>query len=319
MMRDAQVPASRSRVIALTGATGYLGSHLARRLAAAGHRLVVLKRSFSDTRRIADLLASGVAVYDVDGPPLSAPFLEHRIDCVLHCATDYGRRQTARAAIIEANLLLPLQLLELAVDHDVTTFINTDTKLDKRINAYSLSKRQFREWLTTFADAITAINVPLEHFYGPGDDHTKFVSLMIDRMLSADRSIALTAGAQLRDFIHVDDVVDAFSLIIDRCVVEGRLPSPRPDGGLLTFEVGSGSPVAIRDFMLLLRRLADRPDMTLDFGALPYRSNETMRSTADTSLIAALGWTPRVELEDGLRRTLAAERRLRDEVHTCVT
>lgn len=319
MTPDSSEQAARPRVIAMTGATGYLGSHLVRRLAADGHRLIVLKRSFSDTRRIVDLLAAGVAAHDIDVEPLPAVFLERQIDCVLHCATDYGRRQTPRAAIIEANLLLPLQLLELAVDHGVRTFINTDTKLDKRVSSYSLSKRQFREWLTTFGDAITAINVPLEHFYGPGDDRTKFVSSMIERMLSSDRMIALTAGDQLRDFVHIDDVVEAFLLIVRRCVGEERPPAVRPGGGLLSFEVGSGTPVSIRDFMLLLRRLADRADMALDFGALPYRANETMRSAADTSMIAALGWAPRVALEEGLGSTLAAERRLRDEVRTCVT
>jgi nucleoside-diphosphate-sugar epimerase len=308
----------RPRVIAIKGATGFLGSQLARRLVAAGCGVVVLKRSFSDTRRIADLLASGTVTHDIDVRPLATPFLEHPIDCVLHCATDYGRRESTSAAIIEANLLLPLQLLELAVEHRVPCFINTDTKLDKRINAYSLSKRQFREWLATFADATTAVNVPLEHFYGPGDDRTKFVSSMIGRMLSPDRSIALTGGEQLRDFIHVDDVVEAFVRIVERCVLEARPPAPTA-GGVLTFEIGSGSPVSVRDFMLLLRRLADRPDVALDFGALPYRPNETMRSAADVAMITALGWTPRVGLEDGLRRTLAAERRQRDEVQACAT
>jgi nucleoside-diphosphate-sugar epimerase len=169
------------------------------------------------------------------------------------------------------------------------------------------------------ANATTAVNVPLEHFYGPGDDRTKFVSSMIERLLSPERSIALTAGDQLRDFIHVDDVVEAFMRIVERCVVEARPPAPPTAGGLLTFEIGSGSPVSIRDFMLLLRRLADRPDVTLDFGALPYRPNEAMRSAADMAMMAALGWTPSVGLEDGLRRTLAAERRRRHEVQACAT
>ncbi len=303
----------------MTGATGFLGSHLTRHLVAAGHDVIVLKRSFSNTRRIADLLPSGCVAYDIDVHSLATPFHAHQIDCVLHCATDYGRRESTPAAIIEANLLLPLQLLELAAEHRVPCFINTDTKLDKGINAYSLSKRQFREWLVTFADATTAINVPLEHFYGPGDDCTKFVSAMIDRMISPERSIALTEGEQLRDFIHIDDVVEAFGLIIDRCVVEKRPPAPQTDGGLLSFEIGSGSPVTIRDFMLMLRRLAERPDITLAFGALPYRSNETMRSAADIGMITTLGWRPRVGLEDGLRRTLEVQRRWRNEAQACVT
>ena len=144
--------------ICITGGTGYLGCRLIRSLMTQGHRVVLLKRSFSNTSRLTSLLSS-ITAYDVDIQPLDMVFRQHAIDCVLHCATDYGRKDSPRSSIIEANLLLPLRLLEQATEHGVRAFINTDTLLDKRVNAYSLSKRQFREWLETFSSHIDAINV----------------------------------------------------------------------------------------------------------------------------------------------------------------
>lgn len=300
---------SLAQTFAITGATGYLGSRLARRLHEAGHRVIVLKRSTSDVRRIADLLPL-LSSFDIDREPLDTPFANYSCTCVLHCATDYGRKSVSSASIIEANLLLPLRLLETAVEHGTPFFVNTDTVLDKRINDYSLSKRQFREWLEALAGSIQGINIALEHFYGPGDDRTKFVGEMVARMLRGDRSISLTPGEQLRDFIHIDDVVDAFMCILAHHVAtRSSTPSQTSSpGSVINYEVGSGQPISIRRFMTLLHQIAARADVSLDFGAIPYRPNEVMHSRAQVAPLMKLGWMPRVSLEDGLRQTIAHEK-----------
>jgi len=290
----------------ITGGTGYLGSRLIRSLTDRGHRVILLKRSFSNSSRLADLLPN-ITSFDIDTQPLDVVFRDHAIDCILHCATDYGRKETPRSSIIEANLLLPLLLLERATEHGVRAFINTDTLLDKRVNAYSLSKQQFRDWLETFSAQITAINVALEHFYGPGDDPTKFVSFMVARMLSGESTVDLTPGEQTRDFIFIDDVVSAFMCIIDRHLC---LSSDAPPGGppFTHYEIGTGTSTSIRDFMHMLREFACRDDLELRFGAIPYRRNESMHMAANITALTALGWRAQIPLAQGLERTLAEER-----------
>lgn len=300
---------------AITGATGYLGSHLTRRLHQRGHKVVVLKRSGSNVARIADILPE-LSSYDLDIQPLDAVFEEQHYTCILHCATNYGRKAVSRASIIEANLVLPLRLLEAAIQHGTPFFVNTDTVLDKRVSAYSLSKRQFRDWLATLSASICGINIALEHFYGPADDTTKFVGEMVHRLLEGDTHIALTPGEQLRDFVYIDDVVDAFVTILEHTVTT---PAPSVSNAasadsLLSYEIGSGHPVSIREFMTTLRRLAGREDVALEFGAIPYRDNEVMYSQAGIGPLLALGWKPRIDLEEGLRRTIASEHlRMRSE------
>lgn len=299
----------RPHTFAVTGATGYLGSHLVRRLHQLGHKVVVLKRTRSNVARIADILPA-LRSYDIDTRGVDAVFEEQQYTCILHCATDYGRKDVSRASIIEANLVLPLRLLEAAIQHGTPFFVNTDTVLDKRVSAYSLSKRQFREWLDTLSSSICGINVALEHFYGPGDDATKFVGEMVDRLFKGQPRIALTPGEQRRDFVYIDDVVDAFAAILQHHValipsaVGPRKASP---GSLHCYEVGSGQPISIREFMTTLRRLVGREDVALDFGALPYRNNEVMYSQAHIAPLLALGWKPQVALEDGLQRVIAGE------------
>lgn len=289
--------------ILLTGGTGYLGSNLLRHLVRGGHHVTLLKRSFSNCTRIAEYVPF-VKSYDLNVTSLEQIFGENQFDCVLHCATNYGRREESAGNIIAANLLLPLQLLELSVSHKVKTFINTDTLLDKRVSAYSLSKRQFVSWLEHFSTGLSCINVALEHFYGPFDDDSKFASHIVHSLIKNVETIDLTLGEQKRDFVYIDDVVAAFIKIIEFSASASK--------GFHSFEVGSGTLIRIRDFAELARTISGNTKTVLNFGALPYRTNEVMVSKVDISSLAALGWQAQVSVREGLIRTFAAERELQN-------
>jgi nucleoside-diphosphate-sugar epimerase len=287
------------RTILLTGGPGFLGSSLLERLVSAGCRVIVLKRTTSFTDRISALIG-GVAVYDIDAVPLERVFSENRIDMIIHCATDYGRKEKVPLDLLDANLFLPLKLLELGVENGVSCFINTDTVLDKNISYYSLSKSQFKDWLKLYSNQLTCISVALEHFYGPFDDESKFATFIIRSILRNVERIPLTAGAQRRDFIYIDDVVDAFENILRHSCSLGN--------GYSDFQVGSGTTVSIRDFVCLVKRISGNEITALDFGALPYREHEVMESSADTSNVRALGWLAKTSLEAGLQQTINRER-----------
>lgn len=293
--------AAAGKTVLLTGGTGFLGSNLLRRMVDAGFEVILLKRSSSNLVRLESLLPR-IRVYDIGGETLRQIFRDHHIDLIVHCATNYGRGDVDPSAMLEANLFLPLTLLELGSRHNVPCFINTDTILDKRVSNYSLSKNQFKDWLRLYSSGMTCINVALEHFYGPRDDQTKFVTFVIRSLLQDVERIPLTKGEQKRDFIYVDDVVEAFYLIFSRC---GEM-----ENGFYNFEIGSGQTVTIRDFVTLVQRLVGSGRTILDFGVLPYREHEVMESSVDTSAIRAFGWHCGTSLEDGLGRTISVEREL---------
>ncbi|HTG80932.1 MAG TPA: NAD-dependent epimerase/dehydratase family protein, partial [Geobacteraceae bacterium] len=170
------------RTILLTGSTGFLGSNLLRRLLQGGCTVVITTRTASDFWRIDDLRPM-VTEFNIETNDLSEVFRRHAIDTIVHCATNYGRKEINDLLLLNANLVLPLTLLQLGAEHNVRRFINTDTVLDKRTSSYSLSKHQFKEWLKVYADRMTGINVALEHFYGPFDDESKFVTFIIRSLI----------------------------------------------------------------------------------------------------------------------------------------
>ena len=287
-------------MIFLTGATGYLGSHILAQLVGCGYQVYCLKRKSSNLWRV-ESIASKVSWVDLEMIDFNSFFAEKKVELILHCATDYGRKKTDPIQTVEANLILPLKMLHAAVTQGVPYFLNTDTVLDKRINNYSLSKQQFVEWLETYADKIVSVNVALEHFYGPNDDASKFVTYIIQSLLDNVPEIPLTEGHQKRDFIHIDDVVNAFMKLIDsRKTLSMKF---------YRFEVGSGKPVEIREFISMVKRLSGNKHSHLNFGAIPYRKNEVMFSCVDTSGLEKLGWKPEISLEEGIIKTIGFDRR----------
>jgi len=285
--------------VLLTGGTGFLGSNLLARLLDLGHTVVLLKRSTSRLWRLEGRIGR-FKTYDVDRDPLPRVFDENAVDIVVHCATNYGRKEDPPAEIVEANLMLPLRLLQAAQSAGVRCFINSDTILDKGVNHYSLSKGQFLDWFRLFAGRSTCVNVALENFYGPFDDRSKFVTSILLALMQGAPSIELTPGEQKRDFIYIDDVVDAYVRLIERGATFGV--------GFFPFEVASGSPITIREFVALAKELVGNRTTRLDFGARRYRDNEVMESRVDTSRIRELGWSAAVSLEEGLRRTIEQEK-----------
>ena len=288
------------KTILLTGATGYLGSHLVREFLKEGFNVGVLKRSVSDTSRISDLLDE-LAIYDIDNGIEKAFIDMKHVDAIVHTATCYGRKHERISEIFQANLLLPLKVLEIANHFGVGYFFNTDTILDRHINPYALAKNQFRECGKFFAEVndIHFVNVRLDHMYGPGDDEKKFTTYVIRSCLRGEKSIKLTKGDQYRDFIYIDDVVSAYIALL--CNM-GNLPR-----GYLSVDIGTGNPVKVRDFACMARE-ACMADTRLEFGALPYRKNELMRSCTDISYMKALGWESRYDIQSGIRETVSKEK-----------
>jgi CDP-paratose synthetase len=289
------------KTILLTGGTGYLGSTILRQLVDNGHDIILLKRSFSNTERIKNYIKK-ITVYDIDLVPLETVFNENTIDVIIHCATDYGRSDTSLLPVVKTNFLFPLKLLELGKKYHINCFINTDTILDKWTDTYSLSKKQFKEWLFVYRKNFGCVNVALEHFYGPGDNPARFVTSIVYNLLKNVERIDLTKGEQKRDFIYIDDVVDAFIKIVNSSDTFLR--------DFHEFEVGTNHALSIREFVELAKKISGNTETALNFGAIPYRENEIMDHNADITEISRLGWKCTISPAEGLKKMFESEKRL---------
>lgn len=290
-------PLVAKRVL-ITGATGYLGSKLAGYLVERGWEIVVLKRRASRMDRLRGLPC---VAYDVENLDLTHPFVgSGPIGAVVHCATCYGRSGEPQSWLVETNTLFPLRVMEAASDAGTSLFINVDTALDPAINGYSLSKSHFADWGRQFAakKKLRFVNVRLEHLYGPGDDPPKFPAALFRACVTGGATFDLTLGVQRRDFIHIDDVLPALGLLLDVAADQSAYFQEYP--------LGTGQPVTVREFAQAVK-VATGACTELRFGAVPYGDNEVMYSAADTTPLRALGWRPRLDLAEGLRRTALEE------------
>jgi nucleoside-diphosphate-sugar epimerase len=282
--------------VLLTGATGFLGSHLLEALLAEGYAVTILKRSTSDTWRIDHLLCQ-VSAFDVDRQPIEKAFEGKNVDVVIHTACTYGRHGQSANKVAETNLLFALQLLDVATNFNVKTFINTDTLLPKYLNSYSLSKKHFSEWLKQRSVQVQAINLKLEHMYGPKDDQSKFVPWLISQFDKGVERIPLTTGEQKRDFIYIDDVVSAYLLVMHKA---SQFP------GYSEFDVGTGELTSVRDFVSALykayRTLSPHTETQLGFGDIPMRKGEMMAVEVDNKALKKLGWDAKVPQDEGQAR-----------------
>lgn len=290
--------------ILLTGATGFLGSHLLRAiLDKTDYSIILLKRSFSDVFRISDLLSNDrVIFYDIDKIDLETIFANNRIDTIIHCATNYGRKVNSCFNVLETNLMLPIKLLDLAVEYGVSNFINTDSYFNKENMAYShllnysLSKKSLLLWLKYFSNKIKIVNVVLEHIFGENDNKDKFVYQMLDQIaINKVKVVDLTFGDQKRDFIYVEDVVNAYIKIID--YMNNHSFRYR------SFDIGTGVAVSVKDFVKAIKDISNS-NTVLNFGALSYRDDEIMCSKADIIDLKDIGWAPKYSYKKALTKML---------------
>jgi CDP-paratose synthetase len=284
--------------VLITGGTGYLGSHFINKFYNK-YDFIILKRSFSDISQL-KIEDNSAIYYDLDKIVLKSVYEEERIDIVFHCATNYGRSDQDELNILDCNLTLPVSLLQLSTKYKIKKFINTDTILDKGVSHYALSKNHFNEWFKIFSNKITCINVRLEHFYGPNDDKTKFISKILNLLLTNVEQIELTKGDQIRYFLHIEDVIDAFDLIISQ--------TNKIKNGYHNIDIGSNVGISIKEVTSLLKKLTNNTTTHLNFGAIEYRPNEVMNLNLDLNFILNLGWKSKINLEDGLKDIIDFEK-----------
>lgn len=291
--------------ILLTGATGFLGSHILKRMVETdNHKLIVLKRSFSNTKRITEYLNNqNIRYYDIDKINIQEVFLQNKIEAIVHVATEYGRKNSSVTKILETNLMFPICLLENGIKNGCEIFINTDSYFNKEglsynyLLDYSLSKKSLLMWLKYYSKDIKIANMVLEHIFGENDNPDKFSEYVIRNIaVNKVKSIDLTMGTQKRDFIYVDDVVDAYMKVLE-------YENKSDKNGFDEFDTGLGSAISIREFVEIIKTVS-KSDTIFNFGAVPTRTDEIECSFANNEGLSALGWQPKYNVKEGLEKII---------------
>ena len=289
-------------IILLTGSTGFLGSYLLKSFVKSGYEVIALKRSTSNTYRINDYLKK-VTLYNIDKVNLEDIFKKHKINIVINTVTNYGRIDNKISSILDTNLIFGLKLLEESVNSNAKAFINTDTLLERNINAYALSKAQLVDWIKFLSNKNTKmVNIKIEHMYGALDDENKFIYWLINKLKQNVEKIDLTSGVQKRDFIYIDDIVNAYEIIIQNINTFSNYEE---------FELGSGNSIEVKNFVeKIYQEISNKQTLStkLNFGAVSYRDNENMNIQANIEKLTNLAWKPKVSIKDGIKKILEKEK-----------
>lgn len=283
--------------ILLTGATGFLGSHILKRLIEIGENVVILVREKSNKERINNLQGFSIFKINQDFSNIEELYKTHKITTIIHLATEYGRKN-AYSTVIKSNVLFPIRLIELADKKNLKLFINTDSFSSKfpdstYLKEYVSSKIFFKEYLKSLSD-LQVFNLQLEHIFGEYDSHGKFVTFLFESMLGNQKSIKLTKGTQMRDFIYVSDVVDAYIIV---------LKSKNNLENYNEFEVGTGNSITVKEFVSKIHSIIGSKSNLL-FGALQTRFDEIQDSKAKNFNLIALGWKPKVSIDQAIKKIL---------------
>lgn len=312
-----------SRSVFVTGAYGLLGSWLVRALLARGDRVTVLQR---DRAPRAALLLDGVedavdVVHgDLNEPGLVARALgEQEVDTVFHLAaqTIVGTANRSPLATFESNVRGTWTLLEACRLHGVQRVVVAasdkaygasatlpyceEMPLDPRY-PYDVSKAATdmiaRSYWHTFGLPVAVTR--FANLYGGGDlNRSRLIPEAVAAALAGRAPVIRSDGSPERDFLYVEDAVEAYLLLADALDTGG-------DGVRgQAFNAGGGRPYAVRDVVARICALAGT-DVEPDVRGSGTPDGEIDRQWVDPSKLRRLtGWEPRVELDDGLRRTLA--------------
>jgi nucleoside-diphosphate-sugar epimerase len=305
---------AQPRSALVTGGTGFLGSHLVRRLVREGYTVHLLTRTQSDFWRLQDVLPQvqrHIGALE-DPASLRTVVAAARPGWVFHLASATVVAGSAAAAeqLVTVNLGGTVNLLEACAGTDYTAFVTAgdsfeyaashsplnETSCPQPINLHGITKLASTLYAQSIAAAQHRPIVILRLFstYGPYDHPRRLVPRAIAGALSG-KPLTLSRPGIVRDWVYVDDMVDLF---VQAAQCAGRLA-----GGV--FNAGSGVAVDLGTIVDTILRLSESR-VEPKWGVFPAPDHDDYPWVADTQrTFREFSWRPVTSLEDGLRSTIA--------------
>lgn len=297
--------------VLVTGGAGFIGSHLVDRLTEEGHEVTVVDNLSTGKKENINKRADFYKM-DILSQKIEGLFKKERFDIVSHHAAQIDVRRSVEDPIFDAqvNILGFLNILENAVRcgtklilfassggtvyGEQLVFPASEDHPTNPFSPYGISKLASEQYLYFYKKSYGLKYSVLRYanVYGPRQDpfgEAGVVAIFAQKMLMNSQPIINGNGMQTRDYVYVDDVIDANMLAIARNAQD-------------TFNVGTGNETSVNSLFSLLR-YSTGLDIKAMYG--PAKKGELFRSALDPAkLEKTLDWEPKVALEEGLKRTV---------------
>jgi UDP-glucose 4-epimerase len=297
--------------ILVTGGAGFIGSHTVDRLIQEGHQVVVVDNLSTGKRRHVNRSAVFYKL-DIQSSRLDQVFRKERPSLVMHLAAQMNVRRSVEDPVYDAqvNILGTLNLLEQAVRYGARKvvfassggavygeqglFPAPESHETRPLSPYGISKLSGEHYLIYYQNVSGLQYVALRYsnVYGPRQDpdgEAGVVAIFSQKMLTGEQPLIYGNGKQTRDFVFVEDVVEANVAVMGQ-EVQG------------TYNVGTAQETSVNELFQILAELTGCRWKGIHG---PAKKGEQARSVIDFSkLRQEVGWEPKVSLQDGLKRTV---------------
>jgi UDP-glucose 4-epimerase len=297
--------------VLVTGGAGFIGSHLVDRLVQEGHEVIIVDNLATGKRRNINRAARFYKL-DIQSWRLERVFRNERPNVVMHLAAQMDVRKSVEDPMFDAqvNILGTLNALQQAVKHGVRKVVFSssggaiygeqetcpapESHITNPLSPYGLSKLCGEQYLSYFqrVSGLQVVSLRYANVYGPRQDpegEAGVVAIFIQKLLNNEQAVINGNGRQTRDFVFVEDVVDA-NLGMMGQETKG------------TYNVGTGIETSVND---LFRMLIQHTGSTCKEVHGPAKKGEQTRSAIDsTKLRQELSWEPKTDLNEGLRKTV---------------
>ena len=300
--------------ILVTGATGFVGSNLVRRLSSNGHDIHILTRRSSNKWRLMDCF-SDLHNHTIDllnQEELKGLMTEIEPDVIFHLATSgmYGGVQRPDREVIETNLLGTVNLINACNDIDYKCFVNTgssseygpkkepmkETDICEPINFYGISKCAATLYGQSIAQTKDKPIIGLRLFspFGPFDDKSRLMTYAITNALK-NKPLLLGNPNAVRDYIYIEDVLDVYLQSIE--IASGLKGE--------VFNVGSGSQITVTYIVNKIIEITDSQS-EIKWNSFSGRAHDTEKWEADIEKVSrSFNWRPKYHIDDGIRQTIS--------------
>lgn len=309
--------------VLVTGGAGFIASHLVDALLRKGHDVVVVD-DLSSGRE--ENLNSPSRFYrlDICSPDMQKVFHEEKPELVIHHAAQIDVRRSVTNPEEDARINIQglLNLLSNSVRYEVKGFIFASSggaiygepeKLPVNeehpkgpLSPYGISKLASEYYLYYFArvHGLPYISLRYGNVYGPRQDpygEAGVVAIFAQKMLTGETPTVYGDGEQLRDYVYVEDVVQANLLAVQK-ILNGIDPAAVRSIDDLAYNIGTGRGISVNELFRLLKE-ATGFQGEANYGS--ERAGELKRIFLDPEKAGReLGWRPKVPLEEGLRHTV---------------
>ena len=293
--------------ILITGATGFVGMNLMPMLVkeVKGTQVLVLARNVEKAQTLFPYSECQFARAD-DWNAVKA----FNPECALHLASLCTSRNDSDIVmpLIETNITFGVKLLDaLRECSALRLFVNTGTFAEYRFGTetfnnaylYSATKTAFRSFVDYYSQlgGYKYVNVIPYSIYGGIPTVKRLMDYILESMDSPE-PVDMTAGEQILDFTHVDDLCRFYVHLVKHIDLMATIRNGE------SFHIGTGQGTTVRQLAQLMEEVYERK-CNINWGGRPYRDHDTMHAVAPIAKnLALLGWRTEISLREGITRMM---------------